>query len=263
MSTNLTRRNALRLALVATAATTAGLAVAGPAQAGRSPAGCTTCAPVPDVPGMLGDPRANEFWYQMDYIFFEHPSPDIINAYGAFSQAIGGYNQVWDLWLASRQAGTYPDSFTALVAPAHDALAFLSQEQLKLYDCYYRHDFAGLTESFVQFGEGVLYDPRRDPDEVVHTMDPSDGGPPKNYHRWHAIIQANLLLGIDAQRWRPIDNLLGLGWGIQSIAKPAMDHVNPPLPRRVLEHQRRFWLSRSLSQLNTAFESFPYPPGTS
>jgi len=263
MTEPISRRSALRLTTAATAAVAAG-AVAGPALSGTAQAHGNNGPSLPKVPGMRGDRRANEFWYQMDELFYYHPSPEVGAAFGQFSAVIGGYNRVWDLWLESRQAGTYPDSYASIVAPAQDALQIISSRQLEwLYDTYYRHDFLGLTRAFVAFGEGTLFDPRRPAGEEVHTMDPSNGGPPKNYHRWYAILQANILLGIDAHRWRPIANLAGLAWGIQSVAKPVMNAPNPPQPARVVLRQSAYWLTRNASQLHTEFQNYPYPVGIS
>ena len=36
---------------------------------------------LPPVPGMLGDRRANELWYQLDEISLYHPSQEVQDAY--------------------------------------------------------------------------------------------------------------------------------------------------------------------------------------
>lgn len=256
---DLTRRKVLRLSLAAAA----GAAVASQVASGATARSGGAGPEIPEVPGMTGDPRANEFWYQMDERFFFNPAPEVVDAFIAFSTAIGGYNRIWDLWRQSRQEGTYPGSFHSLVAPTRDALSYISGEEIKLYHEFYpelRWGHRGrLVKAFVQFGEGTLFDPRRPAGMEVHTMDPSDGGPPKNYHRWYALLQARRLLGVDTGFWRKIDNLIGLAWAIQSIARPAMDRPNPPLPPRVVAREKRIWLLRTHAELDTAFEQFPYP----
>ena len=114
-------------------------------------------------------------------------------------------------------------------------LKTLSKLQLDNFDRFYRHDDEGLTSAFAAFGQGILFDPRRAPDESeVHTM---NGNPPNGYHFWHAIQRAQMLLDIDRRRWARINPMLGFAWALQSIAKPDHRHVNPgaaagPGPRR-------------------------------
>jgi hypothetical protein len=67
--------------------------------------------------------------------------------------------------------------------------------------------------------------------------------PPIGYHRWHAIVRATIMVGIDAQRWTEIDRYVALAWAIQSEAKPVRDT----------------WLRRDLDELDAALDSFPYP----
>jgi hypothetical protein len=117
----------------------------------------------------------------------------------------------------------------------------------------------------MDFGQGVLYDPRRPEGQKVHLMDyTNDVEPPGGYHVWHSINRAMMLLDIDAVRWRLIDPLVGLGWAVQSIAKPAMDSPdNPRLDPRLLARLAVQWLPRSPAQLDVEFDSIPYPTGIS
>jgi hypothetical protein len=73
----------------------------------------------------------------------------------------------------------------------------------------------GLQVAFEHFGYGDLSDDRRRPGNKVHMMDSSGpANPPIGYHRWHAIIRATTVLGIDADRWNAIARLVALGWPI-------------------------------------------------
>jgi len=121
------------------------------------------------------------------------------------------------------------------------------------------------VSAFIDFGQGVLYDPRRPEGQKVHLMDyTNDVEPPGGYHVWHSINRAMMLLDIDALRWRLIDPLVGLTWAVQSIAKPAMDSPdNPRLDPRLLLRLQLQWLPRTPTQLDTAFDSIPYPVGIS
>ena len=88
-----------------------------------------------------------------------------------------------------------------------------------------------LQVAFEHFGYGDLFDDRRPPGNKVHMMDSSGpANPPIGYHRWHAIIRAMTMLGIDADRWNAIDRLVALAWAIHAEAQPTQDADNPPLP---------------------------------
>jgi len=264
MAANLDRRSLLHASAVTAAAVGVGAlasgAYAAEAQAATKPGG----APIPIVPGMTGDPRANEFWYQYDQVFLLDRPADVEEALVAARAAMGGsiFN-IKLLWSSHRAAGTYPGGFVEAVAPAREPLAFLSRRELDLFDAYYYCDPRGMTTGFVEFGEGVLYDPRRADGLKVHMMNSSPGVPPLAYHLWHAITRARMLMGVDTARWAEIDRYIGLGWAVQSAAKPVTDAHNPSLPRNVVARLKRSWLRLSPAQLDTAFDSTPYPLGVS
>ncbi|MFJ1841911.1 MULTISPECIES: hypothetical protein [unclassified Streptomyces] len=218
---------------------------------------------IPTVPGMNGDPRSNEFWYVFDQELWYHRTPEVIAANEKLGEVLGEDPEVAivQAYLAHRSAGTYPSGFRTLVTPLKDALTVLSDAQWSVIDRYYpRTDPAGLTKAFADFGQGVLYDPRLSEGQRSHTM---NGNPPVGFHAWHCYLRAMQLLGIDSRRWAPIDPLIGLSWEIQSIVKPKPDVIYPPMAPGQLRTLTAKWLSRSPAQVDTAFETFPYPQGVS
>jgi hypothetical protein len=266
MAANFDRRSLLRASVVTAAAVGVGVGV-GVVAPGASASGApvaTAGATIPIVPGMTGDPRANEFWYQYDEVFLLNRPQEIADALVAVRDAMGGsiFN-IRLLWSSHRAAGTYPDGFIEAVAPAREPLAFLSQRELEVFDAYYRCDPRGMATGFVEFGEGVLYDPRRADGLKVHMMNTSPGVPPQAYHLWHAILRARMLLGVDTARWAEIDPFIGLAWAAQSVAKPVTDAHNPWLQPRVVADLKRSWLRKDPRQLDTEFDSSPYPLGIS
>lgn len=244
----LDRRNLLRLGAgaVAVAGT---VFVTGTAEAGG----------LPPVPGMLGDRRANELWYRLDEIALYHPAQDVSDAYAALFGYVGqnAPEGIYEKWLALSQDPAYPGNYAEFVKPVEQPLRVLSTLQLENFDRFYRGDEDGLARAFADFGQGVLFDPRRAPVESeVHTM---NGDPAPGYHFWHSILRAQMLLDIDRRRWARLDPLLGFAWALQSIAKPDHRHVNPGLPREQVRALARHWLPRSPAQLDRDFRSFPYP----
>src|SRR5262249_42957981 len=87
--------------------------------------------------------------------------------------------------------------------------------------------------------------------------------PPPGYHTWHAFNRAFELLGISADYWARFDRLVGLGWALQSTAKPVQEAVNPALPGDVVARLRRQWLQMTPPEADGAFMSFPSRPGIS
>jgi hypothetical protein len=255
----LDRRNLLKV----TAATVAGsVLLSGTATATATTATPRTAGSLPPVPGMLGDRKANELWYQLDEIALYHPSQETQDAYTAFFGYLrqNAPEGIYAKWLTLSQEPRYPGNYTDFLKPVAPALKTISELQLGNFDRFYRGDEAGLTQAFAAFGQGILFDPRRAPEESeVHTM---DGDPPSSYHFWHAIQRAHMLLGIDRHRWTRINPMLGFAWALQSIAKPDHRHVNPALPRDQVHAAARFWLPRSPAQLDRDFRSSPYPDST-
>ncbi|MEU6482672.1 hypothetical protein [Streptomyces sp. NPDC046887] len=208
---------------------------------------------------MHGDRRANEMWYQFDEVTKYKSDRELTDAYIAIGKLFEGdiERSVLAKWQALSPSPEYPANFARFVAPAKEAFAVVSRAQLDVFDAYYRRRGAGLASAFVDFGQGVLFDPRRaDVESEVHTM---DGNPPRGYHVWHAYIRAMLLLGVDVGRWESIARYNALAWAVQSVAKPALRAVNPPLPKATVARLAATWLPRDARRLDGDFQSFPYP----
>ncbi|MGW3994601.1 hypothetical protein [Amycolatopsis sp. NPDC004772] len=234
-------------------------AVAGVALASAATGTALADTGLPPVPGMLGDRRANELWYQLDEIALYHPSQAVTDAYTALSEHLLAHapEGLYEKWRELSREPAYPKNYAEFAKPVEAALRTLSTLQLDNFDRFYRGDEAGLVKAFADFGQGVLYDPRRAPEESeVHTM---NGNPPGSYHFWHAVLRAQTVLGIDRHRWVRIDPMIGFAWALQSIAKPDHRHVNPGLPREQVRALARHWLPRSPAQLDRDFQASPYP----
>ncbi|MDX3187891.1 hypothetical protein PV458_05740 [Streptomyces sp. MN03-5084-2B] len=247
-----------RSLLKAGAAAVAGVALTG-AATGTATAATAVTTGLPPVPGMLGDRRANELWYQLDEIALYNQSPEVQDAYAV----LGKYMQenspegLYRKWLELSGEPAYPKNYAEFAKPVEGPLKVLSKLQLDNFDQFYRGDEPGLVKAFADFGQGVLFDPRRAAQESeVHTM---NGNPPSSYHFWHTIVRAQMVLGIDRHRWARIDPMIGFAWGLQSIAKPDHRHVNPGLPREQVRALARYWLPRSAAELDRDFRSSPYP----
>ena len=216
---------------------------------------------LPPVPGMLGDRRANEMFYQFDQTTLFEASPELLATYAAISKYIGGsfVRGFRDIWLEMSSSPEYPRNFIDFAKPIETELRFLSRTQLGAFDQFYRPNSIEFIEAFAYFGQGVLFDPRRTgyADEV-HTM---DGDPPQEYHVWHAYLRAMMFLDIDRARWARFDPVLAFAWAVQSIAKPKKREVNPPLPVETVAKLALHWLPRNPEQLDRDFRSQPYPAG--
>jgi hypothetical protein len=250
----LSRRRVLRSGLAATAAVGAGVLWAPAAHASE----------FPDVPGMRGDRRANELWYAYEMAFAYTPSEEVVAAYAELDAAAQGSPlSLLDLYIQTREQGTYPELYLERVLRARHAFEVFSRTQLELFDRYYPHDERALVWAFVHMGNGVLYDPRMPHPNEIHmmTMDntSADGRTTTSYHFWHAVNRALTLLDIDRARWQRLDRLVGLGWDVQSTMKPAPDRVNPPIDRRTAARMIRRWECRTPAEMDRAFQSFPYP----
>src|SRR3954465_12987306 len=129
------RRHLLRAS--AGAAALAGLAVTGVAPA-RAPPGLGPGRPstLPPVPGMLGDRRANEVWYQLDEVALYHPSPELLAAYKAVGLQAGGNIEggVRGLWEEMSKSPDYPGNYRDFMAPVEESLRVISDIQLGVFD---------------------------------------------------------------------------------------------------------------------------------
>lgn len=224
------------------AACIATASLSGSAWAAQSRRGSGGDPEFPDVPGMLGDRRANEFWYQFDEVTYFRQSPQLKAAYEAVGKHVGGnpLKGVYEAWIRLSGRSGYPDSYADYLRPVRDALQVISTAQTGVFETYYGKNPNGIFDTMSYFAQGVLFDPRRAPTESeVHTM---DGDPPLNYHTWHAYSYANVLLGVDRRFWSAFIPLNGFAWGLQLRAKPDNRKVNPPQPRRVVARMAASWL---------------------
>lgn len=252
------RRRAIATSLGVLAAAGIGTTAAGRPAAAEPAEGQPDC-PFPPVPGMVGDRRANEFWYQYDEKFLYHPSPEILQAFAICLRLFGSFDQFVEKWRESRRSADYPTSFVALAAQAKPQLAVISSAQIDHINEYYRHNRRGLSGAFADIGMGCLYDPRRGPGEKAHMM--GTGNPTAAWHRWHVITRAMMFLDIDKEWWAGVLPMIGYGWVVQTIADPKVDAYNPRLPAATLSRLERAWLRKSSRELDKDFDSFPYPPG--
>lgn len=259
------RRQLLRAS--AGAAALAGLAVTGVAPArATTGAGTGRTSTLPPVPGMLGDRRANEVWYQLDEVALYHPSPELLAAYKAVGLQVGGNIEggVRGLWQEMSKSPDYPGNYRDFMAPIEEPLRVISDIQLGVFDSLYGPYDPRLVATFACFGEGVLYDPRRESvHSPVHTMDSLPTVPPPGYHTWYAYMRAMMLLNIDRPRWTAFASLMAYAWALQSVAKPTTQTPSSPLPRETVVRFAASWLPRGPRRLDADFQSYPYPQGIS
>lgn len=268
MTTNISRRLVLG-GLGAGAILGAGLVRQAPRAAaagfrGDTPPGACADPVIPVVPGMSGDPRANQLWYELDQVSYFNASPEFKQAISDVGAALGNPGGVeagiGQLYLSTRKAGTYPDAFIAPFTTVRDQMELISSTQVQVFNTYYGCDPHGLVAAMGDFGQGILFDPRRPAGVMVHMM---NGHPPLGYHVWHAFNRAFAFLGISAAFWNKFDHLVAFGWAVQSTAKPVTDAHNPPLPKPVMQSLARQYLHMLPDQADEAFMSVPYPPGIS
>lgn len=268
MSEELHRRKVLKGALVVAGVAGVGLAGALPANAATADSQSRDQSGFPVVPGMKGDRRANELWYTYEDVFNYNDTDQIEAAYNAIGActSYGSIEALYPEYQKHRAAGTFPDGYTQQFAPAKDAFAYLTGLQLGVHDRFYKNNPIGIAQAFFHFGEGTLYDPRMPVGHKNHIMDYSKKGtaPPTNFHAWHCIMRATVLLGIDPVRWTELVRCNGIAWETQSRLKPKADcDTNPamdPLLRLKIEAR---WATMSVAQIDDAFDSYPYPKGIS
>ncbi|HSL83696.1 MAG TPA: hypothetical protein VLF66_13055 [Thermoanaerobaculia bacterium] len=201
--------------------------------------------------------QGNDFWLEFDNTFLFQTPPEIRQIY----TVIQGPDTIRRLWTQHRAAGTYPDGFREAVAPMADALTRLADFQVGVMRRHFEAPSYDLQLAFEDFGQGVLFDDRRNPGDKIHKMD--TGGPlnpPIGYHRWHPINRAAVFSGADDGLWLELDRFVGLAWAIQSDVKPIEDDPNnPPLPDARLQQLRDIWLCLDWDELDAAFDSVPFP----
>ena len=202
---------------------------------------------------------AIDFWFEFDNVFKNDPPEEILNAYGQ----LGNIDRPRLSWSAHRKNGTYPDGYRDDMKAIQAPLLFLSGKQVEVMDKYFQGDPEMERRSFEDFGQGILFDDRREPTQKLHMMDTSGpANPPIGYHRWHPFIRAAVLLGADAGRWLTINRNVALAWAIQSFLKPVQDKKdNPPLTDEQMQAFRGKYMQMNEAALDSGFDSFPYPAG--
>jgi len=218
---------------------------------------------------MMTNSISNDFWFEFDNVFRFEPSGKVLSSYGN----MGGLSFSLDLFNSTRKAGTYPKAFIAgFDDQKANAIKFLTDEQEAIFNKHFNGASAAadMQTAFVEFGQGLLTDERRNIPKfghnVIHSMDGSAANPPIGYHRWHTTIRSYTLLnGIVDGLWLSIDRNLVLAWAIQSLLKPlgdSSDGVNPNTksidPGKLSELESKY-LGMNFDQLDDAFDHFPYP----
>jgi hypothetical protein len=180
------------------------------------------------------------FWFEFDEATLHSPAfMDVALGAGAG----GAQND----YRNTRRAGTYPDAFRQKFVGRRPAWVQVADLQTSMIGELLGDDFADIQAAFEDFGQGVLIDtdPQRVADgDAIHMMDGQVGNPPIGYHRWHACIRIIQFLEIgEAEWWEKLDRVLGLGWGVQSFAKPVQQSTpNPALAQQHLQELRDAWL---------------------
>lgn len=259
MSQELSRRALLQLSLGAAAV--GGLGGAGLAGAAPASAAVPASGPLHGHAFRL----AMQFWFEFDNATQYRRPKEMDDAWAAiaehWSHAPPPPRSIWEIFRDMHRDPSYPQNFIEDWRPIREPLAVMSGIQAKVFDRFYPHGGPLLTEAFSYFGQGVLYHADRPAGEPrVHTMGRK---PPSGYHVWHIFMRAMIYLDIEPARWSRIAPLNAFAWALQTVAKPDEQSHNPPLPRETVRKLKRFWLGRTLDELDTAFESFPYPPGMS
>ncbi|WP_435019120.1 hypothetical protein TA3x_001119 [Tundrisphaera sp. TA3] len=197
------------------------------------------------------------FWYEYDNHFLFEASAEVRRAY----RDMGGLDFPRMRWKEHRAQGTFPDGFQSDMVRIRFPLQLIANQQLEIIDRHFGGDFDNETLGFIDFGQGVLFDDRRDVGDKVHKMD--IGGPdipPIGYHRWYPIVRAISLVADNPDRWLQVARNIGLAWAIQSEARPEEDNPNNPgLPQERLSELRTEWQARSFDDLDAAFEHEPFP----
>jgi hypothetical protein len=205
---------------------------------------------------------AISFWTEFDNNFHYSITPEVDRAYAILflDRFTGRPNMdvIYNSWSDHRSIGDYPEGFRTTFEPLKEHVFFLAGRQIDIMRKHFQDDTVLLQKAFEDFGQGILYNPNR-PADLIHKMQDLRG-PPIGYHRWHAFIRAAVLLGADANIWLHIDRCVGLAWAIQSEAQITQDSPNNPgLENTRLEQLRSSWLQLSFEDLDTTFDSYPFP----
>jgi hypothetical protein len=175
------------------------------------------------------------------------------------------------LWFRSRRNNEYPEEFLNRIDhPMRDSIVNLARLQFGKIDDYLHgsDDPSGtLRQAFIEFGQGTLYDPRRQPGKRVHKM---EGDPPAiliGYYRWHIFLRALSLISQNANPRLPeLDQYVGLSWAVASEMqpvhdpddtepRPGEDPRNPRMDPIRLQELESFWLAQDFEGMDNAFDN--------
>lgn len=210
----------------------------------------------------LTNDLAINFWTEFDNNFHYSIPPEVGHAYGILflDRFTGGSDMdvIYNSWSDHRSIGDYPEGFRKAFEPLKEQISSLAGRQIDIIRRHFEDDTLLLQRAFEDFGQGILYNPNRPADSIHKMRDLME--PPVGYHRWHAFIRVAVLLGANANIWLHIDRCVGLAWAIQSEAQITQNSPNNPgLENTRLEQLRSSWLQLSFDDLDTAFDSYPFP----
>ena len=203
--------------------------------------------------------KAKDFWHEFDRELAHQPNPEVRAKIGD----MGGRNHFVNLWRAHRRAGTFPAGFREEVSAQRGHIENVSRLQLDLFDAYFQGDRDAERRSLEDFGQGLLFDDRREPGYRVPMMRISEdiGRTPVEYFRWHGFARAAIEAGVEEERWTHLDRAVTLAWKIQHEARPEADKPdNPGLEGARLEQLRTLYMGMDPEELDEVFDAYPWPP---
>lgn len=202
-----------------------------------------------------------EFWYQFDRTFLPTSQTDqaILTAYFNTAAPDGSRQR----WRSHRDDGTYPQGFITEAQDFRADTLLILERQKAVMDAHFP-DRAHLQRAFEDFGQGVLYDARRPTGYKLHTMDAGNdytSQPFVGYHRWHSFLREAIASGAEPSFTLFWNRLVALAWAIQSEVRPLQDEQPPAGDRsQLLDQHRQRWMNATDDELDSAFDSYPFPP---
>src|SRR5690242_1558129 len=118
----------------------------------------------------------NDFWYKFDNTFHDKIDQDVVTIYqNLFFNFPEGFDYLSTKWTTSMHNGTFPTGFKDEIQSVSEWIRKLSQRQLSMFNSTFEGNPDKERSAFEAFGQGILYDTRRDPGQKLHKM---DGDPP-------------------------------------------------------------------------------------
>jgi hypothetical protein len=210
---------------------------------------------------------AQDFWFAFDNEFHDNISDKVDQEYKVlFSNSM---DELLFLWWRSRREPNYPDSFEALLnATSRISIKNLLDLQYNIIS-HYLHNSIQMESAFIDFGQGILFDPRRRNGMKIHRM---DGGSPDiyiGYYRWHAFLRAASLVekASDAdpglQRLLELDQLVALAWVIQREMNPRQDDEtgggqdpeNKAMNPERIDELKKIWRAKGFDELDNDYDN--------